>query len=388
MSLRFPRNGFPLLLLALIACERATTTVGAPTAVSSGPTNQHAITVQPATLRPEVLPGSCVPLATPFGTRLVVNVNAGSDVILRIAAVQVHGPAWRHRAAARHRDSGHVTDDRPDVLNPAVLAHTGSRRCAADDDGTDPDSGIDIDERSDGPGRNCPGAAVLPGVRLRRRQHRDAVNRVRYRGHDRGHAFVRAPRAGRLLKSARRPSSGRIIRCMNRRTFLQAVASTAVAASSPLRAQSARPRIDAARLRQELETLSAFGRPAGKTFADGVSRVAYSNADVAGRQYVIGLMREAGLEPRIDPAGNIFARPQGTATRRCRRFSSGRTSIRCRPAATSTAISASLAALGSMRVLDAANCARAIRSRWSSGRTKRAALRPRRSTAAASSPAT
>ena len=83
MSLRFPRYGFPLLLLALIACERATTPVGAPTALSSGATNQHAITVQPATLRPEVLPGSCVPLATPFGTRLVVNVNAGSDVILR-----------------------------------------------------------------------------------------------------------------------------------------------------------------------------------------------------------------------------------------------------------------------------------------------------------------
>jgi N-carbamoyl-L-amino-acid hydrolase len=70
-------------------------------------------------------------------------------------------------------------------------------------------------------------------------------------------------------------------------------------------------RIDAATLRARLEKLSEFGRPAGGVFADGVSRVAYSDADVAGRTYVIGLMRAAGLEPRIDPAGNIFARRDG-----------------------------------------------------------------------------
>ena len=67
------------------------------------------------------------------------------------------------------------------------------------------------------------------------------------------------------------------------------------------------PRIDAAKLREELEALSVFGRPAGGLFADGVSRTAYSDADVAGRNYVMGLMRGAGLTPRIDPAGNIFA---------------------------------------------------------------------------------
>jgi N-carbamoyl-L-amino-acid hydrolase len=94
---------------------------------------------------------------------------------------------------------------------------------------------------------------------------------------------------------------------MNRRDFLQAVGSAAMVAVAPLRAQTAVPRIDAARLRQELEALSAFGRPAGGTFADGVSRVAYSDADVAGRQYVMELMREVGLSPRVDPAGNIFA---------------------------------------------------------------------------------
>jgi beta-ureidopropionase / N-carbamoyl-L-amino-acid hydrolase len=70
--------------------------------------------------------------------------------------------------------------------------------------------------------------------------------------------------------------------------------------------------IDAARLRERIEALSRFGRPAGGTFADGVSRVAYSDADVAGRKYVMDLMRAAGLEPRIDPAGNIFARRDGS----------------------------------------------------------------------------
>ena len=71
-------------------------------------------------------------------------------------------------------------------------------------------------------------------------------------------------------------------------------------------------RVDAAALRQRLEALSAFGRPASGTFADGVSRVAYSDADVAGRRYVIDLMRTAGLAPRVDAAGNIFGRRAGT----------------------------------------------------------------------------
>lgn len=83
MSLCSPRYGVPLLLLALTACGRETSTVGAPTPVSSGASNQHAISFQPTTLRPETLPGSCVPHASPFGTRLVVTVGAGSDVILR-----------------------------------------------------------------------------------------------------------------------------------------------------------------------------------------------------------------------------------------------------------------------------------------------------------------
>ncbi|MFZ4380985.1 MAG: Zn-dependent hydrolase [Sandarakinorhabdus sp.] len=71
-------------------------------------------------------------------------------------------------------------------------------------------------------------------------------------------------------------------------------------------------RVDGQRLRTTLEGLSRFGRPEGGSFADGVSRTAYSDADIAGRAYAMGLMREAGLNPVIDPAGNIIGRRAGT----------------------------------------------------------------------------
>ena len=93
---------------------------------------------------------------------------------------------------------------------------------------------------------------------------------------------------------------------MDRRTFLGALA------LSPLARAAGLPPINAARLREHLERLSVFGRPAGGTFADGVSRVAYSDADVAGRRFAMGLMNHAGLEPRIDAAGNISARRAGS----------------------------------------------------------------------------
>lgn len=91
-------------------------------------------------------------------------------------------------------------------------------------------------------------------------------------------------------------------------TMLGASALTPV---SPAQVASSRLRVDAGRVRENLEGLSVFGRPAGGSFADGVSRVAYSDADVAGREYVMKLMRTAGLEPRIDTAGNIFGRQDG-----------------------------------------------------------------------------
>ena len=96
---------------------------------------------------------------------------------------------------------------------------------------------------------------------------------------------------------------------MSRRTFIAGMAAGALAARD---AWAQMPSIDAAALRQRLEALSLFGRPAGGSFADGVSRVAYTDADIAGRRYVMDLMAKSGLTPRIDPAGNIFARRPGS----------------------------------------------------------------------------
>ncbi|MDQ3440263.1 MAG: hypothetical protein M3478_07925, partial [Planctomycetota bacterium] len=100
---------------------------------------------------------------------------------------------------------------------------------------------------------------------------------------------------------------------MSRRGFLAGVAGGALAGGRTLFAlQSAAPAVDATDLRARIEALSLFGRPPAGTFASGVTRVAYSDADLAGRSYVLELMRAAGVTPRIDPAGNIFAKRPGT----------------------------------------------------------------------------
>jgi len=102
---------------------------------------------------------------------------------------------------------------------------------------------------------------------------------------------------------------------LNRRELLSSLAA-AIAASTVADMSFAQGtpvvRINADRLQQSLEGLSVYGRPADGTFADGVSRVAYSDADVAGRKYAMGLMRAAGLEPQIDAAGNITALREGS----------------------------------------------------------------------------
>jgi beta-ureidopropionase / N-carbamoyl-L-amino-acid hydrolase len=102
-----------------------------------------------------------------------------------------------------------------------------------------------------------------------------------------------------------------------RRAFLAAAASavTIGRVGIPAAQSVRRPMIDAARLRARLEQLSTFGRPVGGTFASGVSRVAYSDADVAGRAWLMSEMKAAGLTPRIDPAGNVFARYGGADDR-------------------------------------------------------------------------
>jgi N-carbamoyl-L-amino-acid hydrolase len=66
--------------------------------------------------------------------------------------------------------------------------------------------------------------------------------------------------------------------------------------------------IDSQRLQQLLEDLSRFGRdPEG-----GVTRLGFSEADRAAREWVMEKMHQAGLEVRVDRAGNIHGTRAGT----------------------------------------------------------------------------
>lgn len=49
----------------------------------------------------------------------------------------------------------------------------------------------------------------------------------------------------------------------------------------------------------------------GKNEKGGARRLAFSQADIKARDYVMNLMKEAGLEVRIDEAGNIIGRREG-----------------------------------------------------------------------------
>jgi N-carbamoyl-L-amino-acid hydrolase len=72
--------------------------------------------------------------------------------------------------------------------------------------------------------------------------------------------------------------------------------------------QPSQLRVNGQRLNAHLGALSEFGKnPEG-----GVSRLAYSDADRLGREYVIGLMRRANLNVSIDAAGNIIGRRNGS----------------------------------------------------------------------------
>lgn len=102
---------------------------------------------------------------------------------------------------------------------------------------------------------------------------------------------------------------------MNRREFNWALAGTAASlALNPrvLSQSSNMPRVNSARLNSNLQALAEFGKnPQG-----GVSRLAYSEADLQGRQYVMGLMRAAKLNVSIDAAGNIIGRRPGSDSNR------------------------------------------------------------------------
>ena len=99
---------------------------------------------------------------------------------------------------------------------------------------------------------------------------------------------------------------------MKRRTFL---GHAGALASMPLVmpylshafSAAAPMRVNGARLNEWLTKFDSIGRT-----PTGINRVAYSEADLAGRAFTQQLLRDAGLTPRIDTAGNIYARLEGT----------------------------------------------------------------------------
>src|SRR5699024_1024634 len=67
------------------------------------------------------------------------------------------------------------------------------------------------------------------------------------------------------------------------------------------------PSINGKRVNRHLKELSEFGKnPDG-----GVTRSAYSEADIKARTYVRSLMKKAGLIVSTDAAGNIIGRREG-----------------------------------------------------------------------------
>jgi N-carbamoyl-L-amino-acid hydrolase len=100
---------------------------------------------------------------------------------------------------------------------------------------------------------------------------------------------------------------------MNRREFnFRMLGSAGALALYPLAVQTRRDsvpqlRVNGERLNYQLKFLAQIGKnPQG-----GVSRVAYSEADRQGREYVLGLMRDAKLDVSIDAAGNLIGRRAG-----------------------------------------------------------------------------
>jgi len=67
-------------------------------------------------------------------------------------------------------------------------------------------------------------------------------------------------------------------------------------------------RINGNRLNRRIAELAEYGA----TPDEGVTRLAFGEADVEGRRYVMNIMRHAGLNVRVDPAGNIFGRREGS----------------------------------------------------------------------------
>lgn len=94
---------------------------------------------------------------------------------------------------------------------------------------------------------------------------------------------------------------------INRREFTYGLALSVGALSLHRLPFQKQVRVNEQRIMDHIKALAEFGKnPQG-----GVSRVAYSDADKQGREYVLGLMRDAHLDVTIDAAGNLIGRRAG-----------------------------------------------------------------------------
>ncbi len=83
-----------------------------------------------------------------------------------------------------------------------------------------------------------------------------------------------------------------------------------ITASRP-RAELSDLMVDAKRLNKRIEKLAQFGINSQR----GIDRVAFSRADILARKYIIDLMKQAGLQVNIDPAGNIIGLRKGSESK-------------------------------------------------------------------------
>ena len=96
---------------------------------------------------------------------------------------------------------------------------------------------------------------------------------------------------------------------INRREFNYALVLSVGSVALPRFPAQTTMRVNGKRIMDHIFALAEFGKnPPG-----GASRLAYSDADKQGREYVIGLLRDARLDVGIDAAGNLIGRRAGSA---------------------------------------------------------------------------
>jgi N-carbamoyl-L-amino-acid hydrolase len=95
---------------------------------------------------------------------------------------------------------------------------------------------------------------------------------------------------------------------MTAKSVLPPILLTGILLASPAMGAGATLRVQPERIEQHIMQLSAFGKnPEG-----GVSRVAFSQADLDGRKFIGGLMAQAGLRVTVDAAGNLIGFREGS----------------------------------------------------------------------------